>query len=412
MTALFGLELHGRAVVVAGGGAVASRRVRRFVSEGAQVTVVAPELSADLERHAAHGDIAVERRGIVAADLDDAWFVLAATDDATLNDAIAQWAHERRVWCIDASDASKGSARQAATSKHGDLAVGVISLDTPDPGRIRAVRDAVAAHLDAGEVDLRRRRPGAGRVILVGSGPGDPGLITVRGRQALAEADVVVTDRLGATELLVTVPYDVEVVNVGKSPDNHPVPQHEINAILVDRARAGKTVVRLKGGDPYVFGRGGEEVHACIEAGIDVEVVPGITSALAVPARAGIPVTQRGVSTSLLVTTGHAGADQATIAAMAAGATVVILMGVSALPDIVDAALDAGCAVDTPIAIVENGTTARERVTRGTFEDIVRICSETGVKPPAIIVVGEVARPGLLAGALAATPDPAGEART
>jgi uroporphyrin-III C-methyltransferase/precorrin-2 dehydrogenase/sirohydrochlorin ferrochelatase len=406
VTALFGLELRGRSVVVAGGGSVASRRVRRFVAEGAVVTVIAPELSEDLDRHAAHGDITVHRRGIAAEDLDHAWFVLAATDNAELNDQIAAWAHERRVWCIDASDASKGSARQAAMSKHGDLAVGVISLDRADPGRIRAVRDAVAAHLDAGEVDLRRRRPGSGRVILVGSGPGDPGLITVRGRQALSEADVVVTDRLGATELLVTVPYDVEVVNVGKSPDNHPVPQHEINRILVDRASAGKTVVRLKGGDPYVFGRGGEEVHACIEAGIDVEVVPGVSSALAVPALAGIPVTQRGVSTSLLVTTGHAGADRASVAAMASGATVVILMGVSALAEIVEAAIGGGCSPETPVAIVENGTTARERVTRGTIADIVRICAETGVKPPAIIVVGEVARPGLLAGALAATPSP------
>ncbi|MFV0634967.1 uroporphyrinogen-III C-methyltransferase [Demequina sp.] len=406
MTALFGLDLRGRSVVVAGAGAVASRRVRRFVSEGAAVTVVAPEISADLERHALHGDVTLVRRGFMPRDLDGAWFVLAATDDPDLNDAIAAWAHERQVWCIDASDASRGSARQAAMSKHGDLAVGVLSLDTPDPGRIRAVRDAVAAHLDAGDVDMRRRRPGAGKVILVGSGPGDPGLITVRGRQALSEADVVVTDRLGATELLVTVPYDVEVINVGKSPDRHPVPQHEINRILVERAQTGKTVVRLKGGDPYVFGRGGEEVHACIDAGVDVEVVPGITSALAVPARAGIPVTQRGVATSVLVTTGHAGADKAAVAAMAAGATVVFLMGVSALPDIVKAALAAGCRPETPVAIVENGTTATERVTHGTLEDIVLLCVETGVKPPAIIVVGEVASPGLLAGALAATPEP------
>lgn len=405
MTALFGLDLQGRAVLVAGGGTVASRRVRRFVSEGAHVTVVAPELSDDLERHAVHGDIVVERRGVQPRDLDGVWFVLAATDDRELNDAIAAWADERQVWCIDASDASRGSARQAAMSKHGDLAVGVVSLDAPDPARIRAVRDAVASHIDAGAVDLRRKRACDGRVVLVGSGPGDPGLITVRGRQALSEADVVVTDRLGATELLVAVPYDVEVINVGKSPTNHPVPQHEINRILVERARAGHTVVRLKGGDPYVFGRGGEEVHACIEAGVDVEVVPGVTSALSVPARAGIPVTQRGVATSLLVTTGHAGADEASLAAMRAGATVVILMGVSALPAIVEAAVAAGCSDDLPVAIVENGTTAHERVTRGTLANIVRICAETEVKPPATIVVGEVARPGLLASVVAATPE-------
>ncbi|WP_084130058.1 uroporphyrinogen-III C-methyltransferase [Demequina sp. NBRC 110055] len=409
MTALFGLDLRGRRVVVAGGGSVAARRVRRFVTEGALVTVVAPDIDEDLERHALHGDVTLVRRGVEAADLDEAWFVLAATDDKALNDTVAGWAEDRRVWCIDASDASRGTARQAAMSRHGEVSIGVLSTGAPDPGRIRKVRDQIAARLDAGEMDMRRERAGAGRVILVGSGPGDPGLITVRGRQALAEADVVVTDRLGATELLVTVPYDVEVVNVGKSPTHHPVPQHEINAILVDRALAGKTVVRLKGGDPYVFGRGGEEVHACVEAGVDVEVVPGVTSALSVPALAGIPVTQRGVATSLLVTTGHAGADPAARAAMAAGATVVILMGVSALPDIVQAALSAGCDPSLPVAIVENGTTSRERVTRGTLEDISRIASETGVKPPAIIVVGDVATPGLLASAVAATPEPKGD---
>ncbi|MDN4478424.1 uroporphyrinogen-III C-methyltransferase [Demequina sp. SYSU T00039] len=404
MTALFGLDLRGRRVVVAGGGTVASRRVRRFLSEGAAVVVVAPDASDDLRRHAQHGDLEWRDRGIVEEDLNDAWFVLAATDDAGLNDQVAAWAEARRVFCIDASDASRGTARQAAASTHGDLAIGVISTDAPDPARIRAVRDALAAHVDAGAVDLRRHRDGTGRVILVGSGPGDPGLITVRGRQALAEADVVVTDRLGATELLVTVPYDVEVINVGKSPDNHPVPQAEINRILVEHALAGRTVVRLKGGDPFVFGRGGEEAHACIVAGVDVEVVPGVTSALSVPARAGIPVTQRGVATSVLVTSGHAGADRAAVAAMVSGATVVILMGVSALPEIVAAGLAGGASPETPVAIIEKGTMQGERVTRGNLADIADNATETGVKPPAVIVIGDVARPELLASEIAATP--------
>ncbi|WP_062464302.1 uroporphyrinogen-III C-methyltransferase [Demequina soli] len=405
MTALLGLDLRGRRVVIAGGGATATRRVRRFLAEGARVRIVAPEASDDLRGHAAHGDLEWVARRVEEADLDDAWLVLAATDDSAVNAEVAAWAEARRVFCIDSSDASRGSARQAATSRHGDLLVGVVSTDSPDPRRIRAVRDAVAAHIDAGEVDLRRRRPGEGRVILVGSGPGDPGLITVRGRQALSEADVVVTDRLGATELLVAVPYDVEVINVGKSPDNHPVPQDQINRILVSHARAGRTVVRLKGGDPFVLGRGGEEVHACLEAGVPVEVVPGVTSALSVPARVGIPVTQRGVSTSVLVTSGHAGAAPAAVAAMAHGTTVVVLMGVKALPDIVAAGLAGGADPATPVAIIESGTTADERVTRGNLHDIVLIAAETGVKPPAIIVVGDVARPDLLASEIAATPE-------
>lgn len=391
-------------MVVAGGGHVASRRIKRFLAEGAAVAVIAPEASDDVQRLAQHGDVEWVPRAIEPGDLDGAWFVLAATDVPEVNDAVAAWAEERRVFCIDASDASRGSARQAAVSRHGELAVGVISTDKPDPRRIRAVRDAISAHLDAGEVDLRRRREGAGRVILVGAGPGDPGLITVRGRQALAEADVVVADRLGTTELLVTVPYDVEVINVGKSPTNHPVPQEDINALLVSHALEGRTVVRLKGGDPFVFGRGGEEAHACIEAGVPVEVVPGVTSALSVPARVGIPVTQRGVALSFLVTTGHAGAAPAAVAAMASGATVVVLMGVTALPDIVAAGLAGGASPETPVAIIEKGTTEDERLTRGTLADIVLLATETGVKPPAIIVIGDVARPELLASDLAATP--------
>lgn len=403
MTSLLGLDLRGRRVVIAGGGIVATRRLRRFMAAGARVRVVAPRASDDVQRQASHGDLEWIQRGIAPADLDDAWLVLAATDNPGLNDQIAQWAEERRVWCIDASDARKGSARQAAMSTHGDLTIGVVSVDAPDPKRIRSVRDAIAEHIDIGGVDLRRQRPGKGRVILVGSGPGDPGLVTVRGRQALAEAHVVVTDRLGATETLVAVPYDVEVINVGKSPDNHPVSQEQINELLVSHARAGKTVVRLKGGDPFVFGRGGEEANACIAAGVDVEVVPGVTSAISVPALAGIPVTQRAVANSVLITSGHAGADPAAIAAMSTGATVVFLMGVSALPGIVEAALGAGVAPTLPVAIIESGTTSRQRVTRGELGAIVRLSGETGVKPPAVIVVGEVASPDFLASLAAAT---------
>lgn len=403
MTAIFGLDLRGKRVLVAGGGTVATRRVRRFLSEGAQVVLVAPEVSDDLARMASHDDLTWHARPVTEHDLDGAWFVLAATDAPRVNDQVAEWAQQHRVWCIDASDATRGTARQAASSRHGSLAVGVVSVDEVDPARVRAVRNAVAAHIDAGEVDLRRHRRSSGRVILVGAGPGDPGLITVRGRQALAEADVVVTDRIGTSELLVTVPYDVEVVNVGKSPTNHPVPQAQINQLLLDRASAGQTVVRLKGGDPYVFGRGGEEVHACLEAGVACEVVPGVTSALAVPALAGIPVTLRGVAASVLVTTGHAGADRATVTAMAAGATVVVLMGISALAEITHAALSAGIDPHTPVAVIENGSTAQERTTHGEIVDIAGIAVETGVKPPAIIVIGQVARPGILARAIAAT---------
>lgn len=403
MTALFSLDFRDKSVVVAGGGVVATRRVRRMVDYGAHVVVVAPELSDDIARMASHGDIEVRLRPIEARDLEDMWFVAAATDDPDVNAKVALWADSLRVWCTNVSDGHLGSARTAAMSHHGDIAVGVVSTGPPDPGRIRSIRDALTAFVDSGQVSLRRQRPHGGRVILVGSGPGDDGLLTVRGRQALWEADVVVTDRLGATGILTTLPRDVEMINVGKSTDNHPVPQEEINRTLVDRARAGLTVVRYKGGDPFLLGRGGEEVHACLEADVPVEVVPGVTSALAVPALAQIPVTQRGMSTSVLIASGHAGAEPAIAAAIAGGTTGVFLMGVAALADIVSAAVEAGAPADTPVAIIESGSTPQERITRGTTDSIVRIADETDVKPPAIIVIGTVASPDLLASHLSAT---------
>ena len=249
----------------------------------------------------------VRARGSSRPTSTGAWLVVAATADPASTPRSRRWCEERRTWCVNASDGRDGTARVAAASTHGDLAIGVVSTGEPDPRRVASVRDALAQHLESGEVDLRRRRKRRGRVVLVGSGPGDPGLVPIAGLEALATADVVVTDRLGATGLLDRLPADVEIVNVGKSPTNHPVPQAEINRILVDRALQGLTVVRFKGGDPYVFGRGGEEVHACRAAGVEVSVVPGITSAFSVPALAGIPVTQRGVATSVHVSSGHVG---------------------------------------------------------------------------------------------------------
>jgi len=193
---------------------------------------------------------------------------------------------------------------------------------------------------------------------------------------------------------------------VGKSPTNHPVPQAEINRILVDRALQGLTVVRFKGGDPYVFGRGGEEVHACRAAGVEVSVVPGITSAFSVPALAGIPVTQRGVATSVHVSSGHLGADAASVAALAAGATVVYLMAVSALPDICAAALVAGVSPDLPVAMIEQGSTARERVTRATVATAAEVVVREGVLAPAVVVMGRVAADGFLDDQVCATTEP------
>nr|PZM94375.1 MAG: uroporphyrinogen-III C-methyltransferase [Actinomycetota bacterium] len=378
-------------------GAVAARGRGGLGGGGADVVVVAPAASEEVEALAADGAVALERRTVRRADVEGAWLVVAATDNPSVNTELARWADDARAWCINASDAVSGSARMAAQSVHGDLVLGVASLAAPDPQRVRAVRDSLAAHLDSGEVSLRRRRAGDGRVILVGAGPGADDLITLRGSRALASADVVVHDRLGTRALLERVPEGAELVDVGKRPDDHPVSQREINRLLVERAAQGKVVVRLKGGDPFVLGRGGEEVEACLAAGIPVEVVPGVTSAIAGPAAALIPVTDRAVRSAVHITTAHAGLGGAALAALREGETLVLLMGVAALPAAVRAALDEGVDPAVPVAIIEDATLPTQRVTRAPLSAIVRIAEETGVKSPAVIVLGEVAREGFIA---------------
>ncbi len=236
-----------------------------------------------------------------------------------------------------------------------------------------------------------------GRVDLVGGGPGPVDLMTVRAWRLLAEADVVVMDRLGPTDIRSHLAPDVEIIDVGKLPGHHPVPQHEINAILVDRARSGKRVVRLKGGDPFVFGRGGEEVAACVAAGVPVDVVPGVTSAVAVPEAAGIPVTHRGIASAVHIVNGQSEVTPATLAALGdAAVTTVILMGVGALPRLVADALRAGVPGSRPVAIVERGHHADQRTTRTTLGAVVLEAGRIGVRNPAVVVVGDVARAGLL----------------
>ncbi|MEJ6543964.1 uroporphyrinogen-III C-methyltransferase [Brachybacterium paraconglomeratum] len=242
-----------------------------------------------------------------------------------------------------------------------------------------------------------------GRVALVGGGPGPLDLLTVRALRLLRAADVVIADRLGpAAEIRAELRPDALLVDVGKRPGHHPVPQERISALLIEHALAGRTVVRLKGGDPFVLGRGGEEVLACRAAGIEVEVVPGISSSLAVPQAAGIPVTHRGTSAGVHVVSGHDaagphGPSPATLAALADDSiTTVVLMGVRTLPALVAAARAHGVPGERPVAIVENGHTPRQRTTRTTLERAVRAAEEAQVRSPAVIVIGEVARPGLL----------------
>lgn len=425
MTALLGLRLTGRRVVVAGGGPVAARLVQDLLVEGPRVLVVAPQLCEALLDMHRWGLVEWRAGEVRAKDLDGAWLVQTATGDRANDAAVAGWAEERRVFCVTSGDVRGGTASTPATTRLGDVLVGVVataagsaaerSPDSSGPSggsgalsasgpadarRIAGVRDAIAAHLRQGGADLRRRRapvPGQGRVVLVGGGPGAVDLLTVRARQALAEADVVVTDRLGPTAVLDELPSDVEVIDVGKTPGNHAVPQHEINRILVERAQRGELVVRLKGGDPFVYGRGGEEVLACREAGVPVTVVPGVSSAFAVPAAAGIPLTHRGTVGSVQVVNGHDGLSRAALAGLCdASLTLVVLMGVSVLGELVATALGAGTDPATPVAIIESGTLDAQRVTRAPLDGIVAAAREAGVRAPAVIVVGAVAADGLL----------------
>lgn len=245
--------------------------------------------------------------------------------------------------------------------------------------------------------------PAPGHVALVGGGPGPLDLLTVRALRLLRAADVVIADRLGpAAEIHAELRPEALVLDVGKRPGHHPVPQAEINALLITHARAGRAVVRLKGGDPFLLGRGGEELLACRTAGIEAEVIPGISSALAVPQAAEVPVTHRGLASTVHVLSGHdvggpRGPSAATLAALAdATVTTVVLMGVAALPGLVTAALAHGVPGRRPLAIIENGHTPQQRTTRTTLSRAVRAAQEAGVASPAVIVIGEVARTGLL----------------
>lgn len=233
----------------------------------------------------------------------------------------------------------------------------------------------------------------AGKVILVGAGPGDPGLMTLKGRRALERAEVVVYDRLVDEELLTLIPAGAERIDVGKNAGNHPVPQHEINRILLEKAQEGRQVVRLKGGDCFVFGRGGEELELLAANGIDFQVVPGITSALAAPAYAGIPATHRDFCASVHVITGHRRRNEALTldyeALVRMNGTLIFLMSVSTFGEIAEGLMTAGMAADFPCAIVENGTRPEQRKWLTTVGGAAA-CIAQGVQSPAIFVVGRV----------------------
>jgi uroporphyrin-III C-methyltransferase len=409
-----GLRLLDRRVVVVGGGQVAHRRVAGLLEARAQVTVVSPEVTPALEALVAPGSLTWLRRRYEAGDLDGAWYAVAATDDPDVNAAVAAEAESARIFCARADDRASSSVWTPATGRHGDLVVGVHGGG--DPQRAIAVRDAVVSGLTDGTVSDRISREvaagRAGAVVLVGGGPGDPALITVRGRQAVAQADVVVADHLAPLSLLASLPEDVEVIDASKLPRGRSMAQEQINELLVSRALAGKRVVRLKGGDPFVFGRGMEEVEACLAAGVPVEVVPGVTSAIAVPALAGIPVTHRGMTHEFVVVSGHLppGHPQSLVdwpAVARLRGTVVVLMGVETAPAIAAALVEHGRAPSTPVAVVSDGSTPTQRTVRTTLAELPATLATADIRPPSVWVVGDVVS---LAPALGVDPAEAADA--
>ena len=462
---LAGLDLRDRRVVVIGGGTVAQRRLPALLDVGALVELISPETTAAVEGMAQAGELHWHRRPYADGDLDGAWYALALTDDAKVNQAIVEEATRRRIFCVRADDGSSGTASTPAGGQWHGLRIAVASgrltsrslagrtevagspdvegtgvpAEVPafvapgerahDPLRAAAVRDGVLDWLrsGAGEALLNRpRRAGSAGadassaspavsaaasdeaeqravlpgtvlpgVALVGGGPGDPELITVRGRRLLSQADVVVVDRLGPRSLLGELAPDVQVIDATKLPRGRFMAQEAINACLVEHALAGRFVVRLKGGDPYVFGRGSEEVEACLAAGVPVTVVPGLSSAISVPALAGIPLTHRGVAHEAVIVSGHlAPGDPGSLIDWTAlgrlNGTVVVLMGVQNLAAIAAVLRSNGRDPATPVAVIQDGSMPAEKVTLGTLATIAARAEQAAVRAPAIIVIGAV----------------------
>ncbi len=391
---LVGLALAGRRVVVVGGGTVAQRRLPGLLAAGAAVEVIAPAVTPAVEGMASAGELRWTVRTYRDGDLDGAWYALAATDDPQVNAAVGAEAERARVFCVRADDAPAGSAVTPAVGVHDGLTVGVLAGGRPR--RSAAVRTALLEALRAGAVSTTDDEPVRPGVALVGGGPGDPELITVRGRRLLARADVVVTDRLGPRDLLDELGPHVEVVDATKIPYGRAMNQARINELLVEHARAGRFVVRLKGGDPYVFGRGFEEVLACAEAGVPVTVVPGVTSAFAVPAAADVPVTHRGVAHEIVVVSGHVAPDHpASLVDWPALArlrgTLVLMMAVERIGAFADVLIAGGRPADTPVAVVQDGTTRIQKTLRTTLAAVAADVRGHEIAPPAVVVVGPVA---------------------
>jgi len=442
-------DLQDRDCLVVGGGSVAERRTLLLIDAGAKVHLVAPELSETLAELAADGKITHHARVYDDERLEDYWLVIAATDDRAQNARIAADANAARRLCNAVDDPALCSFVMPAIVDRAPVTIAIGSsglspvltrwvkglLETLLPERLGAlaslagrwrervrvaipdaderrrfweqvVNGDVAAHAFAGreleaedalrsgvetwaQDDPRR----SGEAYLVGAGPGGADLITIRGRQLLATADVVLYDRLVSSGLLSYARRDAELICVGKTPRRPSITQKQLNRLLVQLVQAGKRVCRLKGGDPMIFGRGGEELEALAEAGLKFQVVPGVSAAEGCAAYAGVPLTLRGVAHGVLFTTGHTqDTDTAALTDFRPGQTLALYMGVAQYAELGSALIAGGHHPGTPVAVVENGTTERQRVVRTVLGSLARAAAELEISPPALLIVGETAR--------------------
>ena len=447
--ALFPLfaDLRGRAVRVVGGGAVAERKVQALLHAGALPRVGAPELSARLGQWVNEGRVQWDAGQFIPAWLDEVWLVIAATDDHAVNRAVAAEAETRRLLANVVDDAELSSVQVPAIVERGDLQIAISSgghapmvarhlrrqLETlldaswgelvallgrqrtrirtrfPEMGERRRFFENLLAGAvprllrqrqgDAAEAELQRAlslsptAPTTGTVTLVGAGPGDAGLLTLNALRAMNEADVILHDRLVSPEVLAMSRRDATRIEVGKSAKGHSTRQDDIHTQMLEHARAGKRVVRLKGGDPFVFGRGGEELEFLKAHQVPFEVVPGITAALACAAYSGIPLTHRDHAQAVRLVTAHCKDSLDTLDWQALAQerqTLAVYMGVAGLEGFRDQLIAHGRAPQTPFALVENGSRREQRVITGTLADLPQTARAFDVRSPALLILGEV----------------------
>jgi uroporphyrin-III C-methyltransferase/precorrin-2 dehydrogenase/sirohydrochlorin ferrochelatase len=442
------LDLRGKQGVVVGGGAVAALKAETLLRSGVRVTVVAPECCARVAELAVLGALRIEKRRFQPGDLVGADIAIAATDDPAVNEAVSSAGRALRIPVNVADNAALSTfimpsvvdrpPLQIAISSAGSSPVLARKLRTliegavpfafgrlaalagrfraaskdriPDPEARRrfwedvmdgSIADEVLSGNEVAAVQLLEKKlqgnvqAPEGFVSLVGAGPGDPELLTLRALRVMQRANVVLYDHLVSPALLDLVRRDAERIYVGKEQDNHALPQDEINRLMVRLAQAGKRVVRLKGGDPFIFGRGGEEIETLAAHGIAFEVVPGVTAAAGASAYAGIPLTHRDHADSCVFVTGHlkGGTDQVDWKGLARPRqTIAVYMGVGGLAKICAQLVAHGLPADTPAALVEKATLPAQRVVEGTLANLPEAAKSSNVRPPALLIVGEVVR--------------------